>query len=385
MEFSKTLQKIGKFLVVVYLFLFPFGQLLKIGYRVNLGNLSDLVVLLTVLFYFFKTTKKPDMDKFVVYFLISGIFSLLISFSFFNFVSIGYGALYLLRLFSYYTLGVLVYNLKLLNKINQQFILYNLILASIVSALFGWIQYLFWPNLVFLKFLNWDDHLNRLVGTFYDPGFIGLILVLGSLLSLNLFTKNKNKLYLLYSLFLGVSVFFTYSRASFLALFVGLSVLVIKKQNFKKVSLLLVGLFVFLAVLLPKRLGEGNNLLRTASVFARFSNYFQTLEIVKKSPLFGVGLNNICAYRIVNFGETPSSHACSGTDSSLLFILATTGIVGFLIFINLVIMVLAKLQNKLTISILSAVFVHSLFSQSLFYSFIMGFLALYFGAVKLKE
>ena len=73
-----------------------------------------------------------------------------------------------------------------------------------------------------------------------------------------------------------------------------------------------------------------------------------------------------------------SSHACSGSDSSLLFILATTGVVGFLIFLRLVINVAGSLNGSfediIFVASSTALLVHSLFSNSLFYPWIMGYM-----------
>lgn len=382
---SQIYKKLGKFLVYAYLILFPLGQLLKIGFKLNLGNLEDLLVLLALPFYFSKNVKRPFVDGKVRNFLFVSIFSLALSVGFFNLPSVLYGGLYLVRIFSYYVFGILVYNLTVSKKIKPQKILDFLIFAAILAGALGWVQYLLWPNLVFLKYLNWDDHLNRLVGTYYDPAFIGMILAMGSLLSVSKFLKTYSKPYLFSGLFLTISTLFTYSRASFVALFVGLMVLLTNRKNFKKILISFVAAFTFMILLLPKKLGEGNNLLRTASITARLSNYSIALKIIRENPLFGVGLNNICAYQVSNFGVKPSNHACSGTDSSLLFVVATTGVVGFMVFCSLIYGSFYGLKNKLTWSISASILVHSIFTQSLFYSFVMGFLAVYLGVSKLKE
>lgn len=382
-------QSSGRFLVIIYLILFPFGQLLRFGFSTNYGNLQDVIVLFSLIYYFLPITRLPKIDKYVRFSVFASLFSLVLSLNSVSLVNLLYGALYLLRIISYYTFGVLVFNLIRLKAFSPTYLLNLLIAVGAVSAIFGWLQYLAFPDLVFLKYIGWDDHLYRLVGTFLDPGFTGLILVLGSLISLFLYSFSLKKIYLLSFIFLLISTLFTYSRASYLSLVVGLLSLVYFERYIRKIALASLVLFSLVLLLIPKTEGEGVKLLRTASVNARISNYSQTIELIKESPLFGVGLNNLCAYRVNRFNENPSSHSCSGVDSSILFITSTTGIVGLMIFIftiyQPIYFVPAKFRTLL-IMVYSSLFVHSLFVQSLFYSFVMGYVAIFFGSVgKFKE
>jgi hypothetical protein len=76
-----------------------------------------------------------------------------------------------------------------------------LIIAGSVAAFFGLLQYLFMPDLRFLYDIGWDMHYGRLAGTFLDPTFIGLILVLNILLIVNRYFSKKEK-YLILLIFL---------------------------------------------------------------------------------------------------------------------------------------------------------------------------------------
>ena len=136
-----------------------------------------------------------------------------------------------------------------------------------------------------------------------------------------------------------------------------------------------------IVVSLPRPGGEGVKLERTASITFRIEDYRNTLIIINKAPLFGVGYNNMCIAR-GKFSDQANlnSHACSGSASSLLLVLATTGIVGFLIFANLIqklIVSLTKNVYGLTfLSCLVALLVHSLFVNSLFYPWVMGWMGI---------
>jgi len=186
------------------------------------------------------------------------------------------------------------------------------------------------------------------VGTFLDPAYLSLLLVLGIILS-----PSK-----LIDIFLTLTLAFTYSRAGYLAF---LPAVVFQSKY------LLIVLLGFLILILPRPAGESVRLERTASITQRLENYKETLSIIKSSPLIGVGFNNLCLAKNSDF----SSHSCSGSDSSLLFILATTGIIGLISFIYLLTKIWEASDNILKISMV-ALGVHSLFSNSIFYSWIMG-------------
>jgi len=333
------------------LVIFPFGQLLKIGFV----NLFDVLILSLAIITLFQKPKYPEWYKYFVYFLLSCVIGLLLNSSLFTVHS----SLYPLRLWSYSMVAIYVFN-----YFKKPFTVHrSLITIAVASALFGWLQYLIWPDLTALKYLGWDDHLLRMVGTFLDPTYLGLILVLGSIIAL------QKRFYLAF-VFLAFSLLFTYSRSSYLVLFfVFLFDFVKNKKMFR--FLLLNSIFLLL-FFLPKNIGEGTTLTRTVSANSKLINYQQTYQIFKTSPLFGVGFNNICKAReIYLLDQKTESHACNGADSSILFILATTGVIGFLLFLSFV----SKLPTSyILVTSFLVILLHSSFANSLFYPHIMFWL-----------
>jgi hypothetical protein len=79
------------------------------------------------------------------------------------------------------------------------------------------------------------------------------------------------------------------------------------------------------------------------------------------------------------------SHACSGSDSSLLFILTTTGIIGFMAFAFSIFRIRGFIQHSSNYLLLAvsfiALLVHSLFSNSMFYPWIMGWMVILLAVV----
>jgi hypothetical protein len=349
----------------------------------------DVIVLFSVPIYYWNKYKKPNITKYFSPFFAVAVFSTILSFAFFPFSQVVVNSLYLVRLVCYYYFFLVVWNLVRQRGLSKSYVLNALVIVTLALAVFGWTQYLSIPDLTSLRFLGWDNHLYRMVGTFLDPTFTSIFLVFGFLLSLVLYLEKCQKAYILIGLFLLVSLLFTYTRAAYLALFFGLLAIFLQRGR-KSIYILLFSIIIFGLILLflPRMASEGTLLERTQSVFAKFNNYGQTIQIFRKYPVFGVGFNNLCPARIEMFGGDPTSHACPGADSSLLFVLATTGIVGFMVFLYMIYGILKKLSkdtySQIFLACAVALFVHSLFVQSAFYSYVMGYMGIVY-ALSLKD
>jgi hypothetical protein len=335
-----------KIIFATVLVLFPFGQLFKIGTI----NAFDVAVLLLAIFTLFKKPRYPNWYRYFVNFLLFCIFGLVVNSSLFTFHS----SLYVLRLWSYSMIAVYVANYFR----NHKSLILNLMSLASVAAVFGFIQYFLYPDFRALAEFGWDDHYLRMVGTFFDPAFLGLILVLGAILAF------YYKKYLTF-LFLVFGVFLTYSRASFLVLFVFFIIDYFKNKNLPK-FLILNSLFLIL-LLVPKNIGEGTTITRTASGINKLQNYKQSFEIIKTSPLYGIGFNNLCKFK----NGDVNSHSCSGLDSSILFLFATTGVVGAILLLYVISLMPGSLELKASFVV---VLLHGFFTNSLFYPHIMFWL-----------
>jgi O-antigen ligase len=126
-------------------------------------------------------------------------------------------------------------------------------------------------------------------------------------------------------------------------------------------------------VVLPRQPGEGTKLERTSSITAKIQNYQEAFATFKKSPIIGIGYNNISFIRDI---KTTNSHANSGFDGSLATIFVSTGIIGGFIFlfgIKNLFTNASLLQKTMAITILF----HSLFANSLLYPWILISLVLF--------
>lgn len=386
---DKQEQKITEKLVFIYLILFPFGQLpgffLKYWLGIDLKlHPADLIVFLFLPFTVSLVSKnRPQWVKRVIALFIVSMFSLVFSLSIFSIQEVILGTLYLLRFTSYLAMAVSIYYFAKNRKENKEKLIKSLILVGIFVSIFGFMQYLYLPDLRTLKLFNWDDHLYRLVSTFLDPAYTGIILVFSLFSALSLWLTHKKKIYLYTLVPLGVSLALTYSRASFLAAILGVSVLawMYGKKKLVYLSLLAVITAVFI---LPRPGGEGVKLSRVSSIVAKEKNFHEGEVLLQKSPLFGLGFNNVCASKIKYLGdENIFSNSCSGLDNSFLYILVTTGLVGGIYFLSAGIEIVRStsknIYGKIFLASAAALLFHSLFTNTLFYNFALGYTAILLG------
>lgn len=288
------------------------------------------------------------------------------------------GAFYLFRWFEF---GIVLPLALFLSP--QKYAKYSLIIISFLTSLFCFAQYLIYPDIRNLAILEWDPHYYRVVGTLLDPGFTGLLLVFILIFMIHskaTITKLQSILYLIVFLLLML----TYSRSAYLSLisFIFYRSYITRSWKFLITNFLI---FVLILLLLPHPGGEGVKLERTSTIAARVINWTHSIGIISKYPIMGVGYN---MYRYVqkDMGWLPenswqANHAGAGGDSSLLFVFATTGVIG-LIFYCQYLYRFSKL-GQIQIYILPLL-VHSFFLNSLVYPYLMLWLALAFrGYTKL--
>jgi len=161
----------------------------------------------------------------------------------------------------------------------------------------------------------------------------------------------------------------TYSRSTYLAFIITFSYISYIKKSIK---LLIFSIILLTAtiLILPRNPGEGTKLERVSSIRAKIENYQQGLILFNQFPFIGTGYNFLPSIRT---DVNPSSHSIGGFDSSLLTILITNGILGFIPFIFGLVHFFKKNDLLKRIFIL-AIIIHSLFANSLLYPWTLIFL-----------
>jgi len=395
--------KLVVILLYLYLAVFPLGQLTKISLdsqEINI-HLGDIIVgVLVSVWLITKLLRRekfrlPSLTNQILLFFLFAVLSLILNTSVFasNFREgpllsgreMVVSWLYLLRWIAFAALYFVVYDLKLDIK-NW------LIRAGLIAAVLGLLQYFFIPDTRFIEALGWDPHYYRLIGTFLDPGFIGAILVLTIILLTAEIWRGGKKSLLEISLWVicYIALALTYSRASYLAYLASMGMFGWFKKSPKFFAGVLIA-GVITIFLLPRPGGEGVKLERESTIQFRLINWRQSINIATDHLIFGVGFN---AYRYsqndygyLDFANWRASHAGGGADSSLLFVLATTGLFGLLAYLWLWAKTGVSAWKKGNLVIMASVtslIVHSFFSNSLFYPWIMGWFWLLLGQNEAK-
>lgn len=397
-----------KILTILLLFLLPFGELLRfpVGNNIYVKPLDITAGLLAVYLFSYLLYKRKLKDIFqwrIWLFPVIGLVSLLMySFQLQTNEFIA-SLLYLIRFIAYICIlyAVLQFDPGFKKRIQQ-----ILLLDGLAIVLVGYTQYFFYSDIRHLVSIGWDDHMYRLFSTFYDPNFAGAILVLyflfsGGLLYAAISTKSHKK-----SIFLSAivvltlgAILLTFSRSALIMLLVGsMSLLVLLRQ--KKIIFVLLGILALYIVLIsPRFYVENTNLFRTASSGARLETYANAFAIYQDRPLLGVGFN---AYRYAQqeYGfreENPKypSNADSGVDNSFLFVLATTGIVGFSAYLlfwgTLISSAIAHIRQrknilgKVFLASVIGLFINAFVINSLFFPAILLWMLVLFGLLHQEE
>ncbi len=313
-------------------------------------------------------------------FILTAVLSLLTNSGKFTPAQLGTSALYLIRWVMYAGVYVVVVQLKAAAKILS----IGLYIWGIAFALLGFIQYTLYPDLRNLVYLGWDPHHYRLVSTLFDPNFAGIMLTLTFLFGLTLVYSAKRKtMYMIGELIVLAAIYLTYSRSSYLALFAGVVVEMVMRKQWKVIAIVM--LFVSALVIVPMPGSDTQRLFRVDTSIARIGNWIETIDIIRKRPVFGYGFNTLrYVWNKPPVPEGVVSRATSGVDSSLLFVAATTGIVGLISYIILQITVI-RVHFRMLLPPIAALAVHSLFINSAFYPWVMIWMWILVGIAELTR
>lgn len=378
---------------------FPFGQT---SFSVSLTDVLLTLNLAVVLIWNIgikKNLEIPENFFLLVLFWATAFFSLLINFNF-------SGWLYLIRFIIYSATFYLSFHLVKSGILGKAEFFKLLKLTSLIILSLGLGQFVFFPDLSSLSIYGYDPHKNRIFSTFLDPNFTGTFLNFGLLvsiyeMSLRPFKRLKqffseNRFNLFFAVFAFVSVILTYSRSAYLMLFSALFLWLLIRKKLLLIPLFLTPLILYLIFPPFAQRIEGGFLV-DESASERFYSWEKGLTIFQQNPFFGVGFNNIReAGEKLNLNKTFSpdgGNSGGGIDSSLIFIMASTGIAGLIafgIFAGKILYEFAKkiIQRKvgihnLLLPLLAGLIINSFFINSLFYPQVLflwcSILGLFYG------
>ncbi|MBI2414679.1 O-antigen ligase family protein [candidate division WWE3 bacterium] len=285
---------------------------------------------------------------------------------------------YLARFIIYLVAVLVTSNLLKMNILGQKTFLTHLFNSSLFIAVAGFVQLILIPDFTKLDpILGLDPHKNRLASTFLDPNFAGgyLSLVVAIAIGSYLFEFYRwdIKRFILYILIPISAIFLTFSRSSWAMLAVSIFIYGIFKSRVLLILSLLIIFGAYFAV--PRVQTRISGITDPADSAAfRLTSWQNAISISKDNLLFGVGYNTYRYiqrdYGFIEAGES-GGNSGAGADSSLLLVLATTGLVGFVFFVFPIFKVVLEAffvkWNLVLISVFGSLLLHSQFVNSLFY------------------
>lgn len=322
------------------------GQLLRIpvpGREVNV-YLCDILAFLTVGSWLVIKIKKGQpvrflgREKLLFCFAIWAFLSLLFSLAWVSRTGLAVGFLYWLRFLIYSFLLWVARDLARNNLISKERIYHLFLLSGIAVLIFGFFQVIFFPDFTYLAHAyGWDPHRFRLASTFLDPNFAGAYLALCYLI-LGYKVISKKDLgtgdYLLIPLFI-LGIVLTFSRSTWLLF--GVAMLVIGLMRFRIFAAVSLGLLLSAILIIPRaQTRVYGGIVPDESARLRFNSWDRAVTLFRAFPLAGTGFNTLReaqAKQGLLSAEEVESRSAAGIDSSLLFVLATTGILGLTFYL----------------------------------------------------
>lgn len=326
-------------ILAALLVLLPLGMWLRLplpwpSIRVTVFDLLALVAILVNFHYIWRSLKswRP-----LIIFLTAISLSWVISVGHLGWKSTWMGGLYLLRTTVYYLLLIPIFQRV---RRRRRYYLSYLLWASAGLTLIGLGQYFLNADFRSWQVLGWDPHVGRLVGSFYDPGFLATLYLLFFIFWLQR-PFSSGKLFILMLLFLSLGL--SYARASW-----ALALMAIVLVGWRKWRRSLIWLFagiIFLYFFLPHGFSEGTRLSRLASIRGRWENGLQAIRVIDHHHFWGIGFNNIALVKTEKMERPPilnpkyssakvnkNSHSLAGFENSFLFLGAAGGLISLLAF-----------------------------------------------------
>lgn len=350
------------------------GQLLKLP--VGSGGLILLDVLIIVLCFLgilktkFKLKNPPIWIKISLVFIVVSLLSLILTPISLTKEEFLISISYIIRFSFYILLGWLIYS-GVFPKLKENIfrILYT---SGVILAALGLIQLIFLPDLRFLSKYGWDPHYFRTASTFLDPNFLGSYLVLTLILWYQKFSKVQ-KWYQLSAILVYFALMTTFSRGAYLAFLISFGLLALLNRSLKQVVLTIL---LFLGLILgfqiyQTTLAQPRGVDRTESAKFRLNTWQQGWQLFQTHTVLGIGFNTY-RYGLKQYSLADEkflqSHGASTNDSSLLYVAATTGILGFIIYLCFLFsLVKYSWRGHLLPTAISGVLSQSFFANTLFY------------------
>jgi hypothetical protein len=267
-------------------------------------------------------------------------------------------------------------------------------LGIVGFALFGIVQVIALPGFAQLVYpdasvyLDWDPQGHRLVSTFLDPNFAGMLLVIGGCLWVGAWLA-ADRAPAWEGLVLGVALLLTLSRSSLLAAVAAMGTLILIRGLSGRLLGVTIGAMLLGAGIVPWLLdyaGGLGKLTVDASALQRLLAWQRAVQLVTEHPVLGIGFNTV-GFVATRFGWSLRGAGGFGLDGGLLFVAALTGLAGLACFVGMLTAIIRSARRSwrattttpahrgiayAAAASVAAVTVHAFFANTLLLSLIMA-------------
>lgn len=390
--YSKRQQLISKLLAVVFFGSLVIGQFGSFTPFTSTAvmYIHDITISILVGYHVFSFAHtSPRLRLPIIGFTVVALLSLITNLGRFDGGEIATSSLYLIRWIVYTG----VYFVVLASPLPRTFWLWGLLVTGSILSTFGFVQFVLYPDLRNMSYLGWDPYYFRLFSTLLDPNFFGLISIFTIFIGIYIYSLYQKIFWLgLLITYNFAALLLTFSRGSFLAFGVAIVLYVMLMKKWLVFLLFFCASMIFFV--LPKPEFEAFDLARNTSAMARVGNWQRAFGLINESPITGLGFNTLRIVAEQKGWIHPIDVSRGGIiDSSLLFVWATTGVFGVIAYIYIAVKIsmqgLTAFRNKHTkqfgaicLSIFIAAVVHSVFTNSLFYPWIMIWMWIVVGVLE---
>ena len=307
---------------------------------------------------------------------------------------------YLARWFVYFLVYLVVINIVRGGDVMD--VWHSVEKMMLIFSVFGIVQSIFIPHFAQVVYPNsrvyidWDEQGHRLVSTMLEPNIAGSMIMLMLLVNVAQLAGGERVAFWKPLVFLAALVA-TLSRSSFLALAVGLLVVLGVRGISRRMARFGVVVGVLLVPALPGLISYAVHFnkfsISDPSAMSRVFNWLRALRMWADHPVFGIGFNTF-GYVVEQYGGGRAGSSSFGSDGGLLFIAVMTGIVGLSLYLAMLALVFRRCRRvwrdpdsppswrALAVGIgagLPAICVHAAFVNSILTPFVMEILWVLWG------
>ena len=344
-EHKVSLRLITSYLLII-LYLIPGNAIvISVGNGITIRPSEALSILISIYMIVCKRVHYLKIEKQIMIWLLIATVSAILAFFLFNYTISGFvsGLFYSVRLVALILSSKFVI-VSFARRKNPTELLLSIILNCYLFVCFiGFFQLIFFPvaydwyrlfwNIGMAR-LNVDPHINRLISTYYDPNYLSSCLLIP--FSICLFKwQEGDKRKFIYLVIYTITIVLTVSRSGLLGMAIIIMIFFLRRSKRKReiirnillsIIIIIAGIYMFSSnVAIIRRLFNSS---KDQSTFDRFASWKYTINIFKYSPVFGIGYNMFDAFCNSVFGKIGDK-----SDSSLILILISSGIIGSSYFI----------------------------------------------------